>query len=81
MVLSILKAIAEGESKPTRLIYRCNLSYAIVQPIIRDLLEKGIFEVHMPKSHSPRFRRYQLTNKGLLINDLYTRLLKLLTEK
>jgi predicted transcriptional regulator len=67
IIYEILKQ-SEGGSKPTQIVYRCNLNFKRFQAHVKYLVERGLLEaVESPEG----FKVYRTTEKGL-------RLLKLL---
>jgi len=67
IIHEILKQAREG-SKPTQIVYRCNLNFKRFQAHVKYLVEKDFLEaVESPEG----FKIYRTTEKGL-------RLLKLL---
>jgi predicted transcriptional regulator len=67
VIREVLKQ-AEGGSKSTQIVYKCNLNFKRFQAYVKYLVERGLLEV----VESPGgFKVYRTTKKGL-------RLLKLL---
>ena len=60
MYLNVLEKISQGISKPTNIMYKCNLSWRPLQEILRSLVEKGLIEEI--KRHDRRY--YVATKKG-----------------
>ena len=65
--IDILQAIAEGAGRPTHIMYRSNLSWAVMRSFIKTLEDQGLVlasEVEGRKS-------YTLTQKGLRVIETY----------
>jgi len=60
MYLDILEKINRGVSKPTNIMYKCNLSWRPLQEILRSLIEKGLIEEI--EKHGRKY--YVVTEKG-----------------
>ena len=56
----ILKVISRGVDKPTRIMYKTNLSWAVLQDMFKTLLD-GDFIIEELQKNS---RRYYITEKG-----------------
>ena len=67
ITLEILSAIKEGERRPTRIMYACNLSYRGLITRIDELLEGGF--IRMVKNSGKE--GYEITEKG---NEVITHL-------
>ncbi len=58
-----------GKMKPTRLLYKANLSYTQMQEYIKELKEKNIIEEVEEKKNKRKY--YQITEKGYVyFNEL-----------
>ncbi len=66
----VMRAISEGVGGPTRLMYKANLSWTSLLEFLEVLLLNGLItgEVHGSRMS------YTLTDKGISLLDLYTRL-------
>jgi len=60
ILVDILEVIAEGESKPTRIMYGANLSYDRLQKYLDYLIRMGL--INELKDEEVR---YHITEKGL----------------
>jgi len=60
MMLDVLEAVKEGPERPTRIMYRANLSWSICQDLLGHLVERGLVR---PIAEGER-KRYDLTPKG-----------------
>jgi predicted transcriptional regulator len=58
--LDILKTIKKGTNKPTRIMYRTNLSWKPLMKVIASLIEQGLIVVDKNGSHAI----YDITEKG-----------------
>ena len=60
MYLDVLEKISQGISKPTNIMYKCNLSWRPLQEILGLLIEKGLIEEVELENH----KYYKATEKG-----------------
>ena len=59
--VEILTAISNGEQKPTRLMYACNLSWNSIRDILGLLLAKGCID---EMYENEKRKRYCITSNG-----------------
>ena len=59
-MLDILAAVKGKAEKPTRIMYRSNLSWSLCQELLRHLTGKGLIKVVA----QGRRKRYELTPQG-----------------
>jgi predicted transcriptional regulator len=64
--LAILETVAEGVGKPTRIMYRANLSWARMQEYIQSLINQGLL---VEKGTGKK--RYELTEKGFRVLNYF----------
>lgn len=69
MMVHVLDAIRNGADKPTRVMYKSNLSWSACQNFLGHLAERGFVRV-VPDG--PR-RRYELTPSGSEVLSSFTR--------
>jgi predicted transcriptional regulator len=67
--IDVLKAIKEGYSKPTRIMYRSNLSWHSLKNMLSELETLGLIQKEMKKPRNgTRLRStYTITEKGMKI--------------
>jgi len=71
VVLAIMEIIHSGGSKPTQIMYHCNLSWRPLSSYLEKMEKLGlvtltVIEHHLPQSRKHHFkRRYSITPKGL----------------
>jgi predicted transcriptional regulator len=58
--LDILRIINKGETKPTRIMYRANLSWIPLQEVFQSLIAQGIID----ESERNKRKQYTITEKG-----------------
>ena len=76
ITMDILSAIKAGVNKPTQIMYKANISWAILQTHLKFLVEKGfISEIEWGSR-----RRYELTQKGFNILRAYYNILEQIGE-
>ena len=59
--VEVLSAISQGEQKPTRLMYTCNLSWNSVKDTLDILVDRGFVDEMF---ENEKRRRYSVTAKG-----------------
>lgn len=64
IMLTVLRAVAEGEEKPTKIMYAANMSWNLTQRVFEDLVKQDLLEVHEIEGGRRSRRRYRLTEKG-----------------
>jgi predicted transcriptional regulator len=60
MCLDVLEKINQGVSKPTNIMYRCNLSWRPLREILGSLMERGLITETERDNH----KHYMITEKG-----------------
>jgi predicted transcriptional regulator len=63
MSMEILEAINNGNNKPTRIMYKCNLSWNPLQEILGFLVDRNLVVIKKMK----KFNRYETTVKGVRV--------------
>jgi len=66
----ILKAIRTGETRPTRIMYRANLSWNPLRKLLKEMLKNGLIEAAQGNPHE----HYSITPKGLRFLRAYREL-------
>ena len=56
----VLKALDRGVDKPTRIMYKANLSLSSLQDTFKTLIDGGFMAVEISK----KSKRYRITDKG-----------------
>ena len=72
MKIDVLRAISEGESLPTRIMYKSNLSWLPLHRILDEMLEDKLVEV----THASPHRSYSITEKGMWAMRAYRELVE-----
>jgi predicted transcriptional regulator len=65
--IDILQAIADGSGRPTHIMYRSNLSWAVMRGVMKVLEQQGLV---ISKEIEGR-RSYILTEKGSRVLETY----------
>ncbi|HXW37007.1 MAG TPA: winged helix-turn-helix domain-containing protein [Nitrososphaerales archaeon] len=68
--MDILRVVAEGSGKPTQIMYKANLSWALLKSQLTAFKDAGLVSVQRYGSR----RLYTLTDKGAAILDSYDRI-------
>ena len=64
IMLTVLRAVAGGEEKPTKIMYAANMSWNLTQRVFEDLVRQGLLEVREVPGSKRSTRRYSITEKG-----------------
>ena len=72
--VEILTAISNGEQKPTRLMYACNLSWHSIKDTLDVLVARGFVDELF---ENEKRRRYYITAKGSAVIGYYSGLQEL----
>jgi len=59
--IDILRVLKKGERKPTRIMYKTNLSWTPLQEILNSMISQGL----IIKKENKNKRLYEITEKGL----------------
>ncbi len=70
--MDILRAVMEGAEKPTQIMYKANISWAILKTHLKNLVDKDFVQ----EAEYGNRRRYELTSKGINILRAYTSILE-----
>lgn len=62
--LEVLKVVKDGEHKPTRIMYKSNMSWNLTQRVLEDLVNKQFLTITYQERTPRTRRRYYLTEKG-----------------
>ena len=64
--LDVLKVIKEGTTKPTRIMYGANLSWKMVQGVLKSMVGQDLIEeIDVSESRDKRTNKvYRVTTKG-----------------
>jgi len=70
--LDVLRVIKKGTYKPTRIMYRTNLSWKPLMKVLDSLLEQGFIVIIKKDNH----KIYKITEKGKNILNYFDRALE-----
>jgi len=73
----VLLVICKGVQKPTRIMYKSNLSWGPLQEILESLLAQGFIQERV----SNKSKRYEITPKGINVLEYYGRAKEVFTTK
>ena len=62
--VEVLDCIKQGEEKPTRIMYNCNLSWKSLKDILDNLSEQGLLDETVVEGKKRSKRHYEITGKG-----------------
>ena len=71
MAIDVLTVIAEGENRPTRIMYASNLSWTSLKSKLDLLIDKGYVDEEFI---SDRNKLYSITSKGIEVLRYYKRI-------
>ena len=71
MAIDVLTVIAEGENKPTRIMYATNLSYVSLKSNLTLLVNKGYVD---EEYISDKNKLYSITSKGFEVLRYYNQI-------
>ena len=64
IMLTVLRAVNDGETKPTKIMYASNMSWNLTQRVFADLVRQGLLDVRENPASRRSTRRYVITEKG-----------------
>ncbi|KYH41708.1 MAG: putative transcriptional regulator [Candidatus Bathyarchaeota archaeon B26-2] len=73
--LDILHVLKKGENKPTRIMYRTNLSWTPLQKILNSMVSQGLIVKRENKSK----KIYLITEKGLNVLRYFDKIKEMIT--
>ena len=62
--VEVLDGIKNGENKPTRIMYCCNLSWKSLKDILANLLAQGLLDEEVIQGKKRSKKLYNITSKG-----------------
>ena len=62
--VEVLDSIKNGENKPTRIMYSCNLSWKSLKDILANLNEQGLLDEEIIQGKKRSKKHYSITLKG-----------------
>jgi predicted transcriptional regulator len=75
--LEVLKVINKGTGKPTRIMYKTNLSWKPLTKVLDSLQDQGFITEHEDGSHTI----YKVTEKGKNVLKYFTEAMELIEIK
>lgn len=72
--LDLLKVINKGTRKPTRIMYRTNLSWKPLMKIIESMLTQGL----ITKNDNGKHTTYRITEKGKNVLNYFNEAMELI---
>jgi len=72
--LDILRVLKKGERKPTRIMYRTNLSWTPLQEILESMISQEIIK----KIEVNKRKEYVITKKGLNVLRYFEEMMELI---
>ncbi len=70
--IDILQAISEGAGRPTHIMYRSNLSWAVMRNFIKIMEEQGLVDSTVVEGR----KNFVLTQKGSRVLETYSNVRK-----
>jgi len=77
MYLDILQAIRKGVQKPTRIMYRTNLSWKPLMKILNTMMEQDLIASENTENHV----FYKITEKGMSVLNYFNEAMELIEIK
>lgn len=74
LALDLLNVIIDGETKPTRIMYKANLSWRSLNELLIPLVKNGLVEESVIESPKKSRKRYEITGKGRNVVNYYRNL-------
>ena len=71
IMLEMLDVIMEGETKPTRIMYKANLSWVIFIDVLKNLVENNLVQEQRIQRDKRDIKRYNITEKGRNVFKYY----------
>lgn len=62
--VEVLDCIKQGETKPTRIMYSCNLSWISLKDILENLSQQGLLDEIIIPGKKRSKKQYNITFKG-----------------
>ena len=75
--LDVLQAIRKGVHKPTRIMYRTNLSWKPLMQVLDAMMEQNLIELDKQGSHVV----YKITEKGMNVLNYFNEAMELIEIK
>ena len=75
--LDVLKVIRQGTHKPTRIMYRTNLSWKPLMKILDSMLDQGLIY----KAEEGKHTTYNIADKGRNVLEYFDSAMKLIETK
>ncbi|KYH42647.1 MAG: putative transcriptional regulator [Candidatus Bathyarchaeota archaeon B26-1] len=75
--LDVLRAIRKGVNKPTRIMYKTNLSWTPLQEILESMTSQEIIK----KIEVNKRKKYVITEKGLNVLRYFEEMMELINIK
>jgi predicted transcriptional regulator len=72
--IDVLKAISKGTRKPTRIMYRTNLSWKPLTKVVESLANQGLIDQEKQGTHTI----YRITKKGRNVLDYFNEAMRLI---
>ncbi len=77
MMFDILGAVKGEAEKPTRIMYKSNLSWSVCQDLLRHLTGKGLIKVVAQGAR----KHYELTSEGIDVLRSFARIVEELGDR
>jgi predicted transcriptional regulator len=77
IIIKILNLSKKG-AKKTNILYKCNLSYTMLQNYLPFLIKKDILEECLVKNKGKSYKYYKTTSKGLNLLDAAKKIIEML---
>jgi len=71
IMLTVLRAVAGGEHKPTKIMYAANMSWNLTQRVFEDLVRQDLLEVREVPGSRRSTKRYLISEKGRSVLEYF----------
>ncbi len=78
LTIEVLETVKKGETKPTRIMYGCNLSWKSLNSILTNLIEQGLMDVEEIPGRKRSKKHYSISTKGESVLKYYRKVNELI---
>jgi predicted transcriptional regulator len=71
IMMTVLRAVRNGVTKPTRIMYAANMSWNSTQKVFEDLIAQELVRVSEEPGLKRARKRYHITEKGINVLEYF----------